>query len=227
MSSMIWLSFPLSCDDPRPPAIPAPSLEPLYTIERDGAAVQILRVASHTGTHVDAPRHVIPDGLCLDAFTPEEFVFTRPRVIDVRLPDDAVVTPEHLEPLADRFDGADLALFRFGYGIVRRQDGARFSMHCPGLGVASARWLRQRFPSLRALGLDVPSVACIAHLQETMACHNELLSGAGRRFLIIEDMNLEHDLSHLCEVRVNPWLVTGMDSGPCSVVGILEEAKGK
>jgi arylformamidase len=220
MSRMVWLSFPLSCADPRPPAIPAPSLEPLYTIEQDGAAVQILRVASHTGTHVDAPRHVIPDGLCLSAFAPDEFIFTRPRVVDVRLDDDAIVQPQHLEPLADQLDGADLLLLRFGYGTVRRQDGARFSMHCPGLGIASARWLRQQLPGLRALGLDVPSVACIAHLQETMACHHELLGGLGRRFLIIEDMNLEHDLSRLVEVRVNPWLVVGMDSGPCSVVGI-------
>ena len=48
------------------------------------------------------------------------------------------------------------------------------------------------------------------------------LGGAGRRFLVIEDMDLEQDLSTLCEVRVNPWLVEGMDSGTCSVIGVLE-----
>jgi hypothetical protein len=69
--------------------------------------------------------------------------------------------------------------------------------------------------------MDVPSVACIPYLEETMACHNELLGGEGRRFLIIEDMNLEQDLSRLREVRMNPWIVQGMDSGPCSIVGIL------
>ena len=91
----------------------------------------------------------------------------------------------------------------------------------PGFGVESARWLRQTCPNLRAMGLDVPSVAVIAYLESTMPAHNELLAGEGRRFLIIEEMNLDQDLTELVEVRLNPWLVQGMDSGPCSIVGVL------
>ncbi len=221
MTQMIWLSYPLNVQDPRPPAIPAPELTPLYTVAADGANVQILRVASHTGTHVDAPRHVIDTGLQLTDFAPEEFIFTRPSVIDLSLPDAVVVGPEHLEPHTAKLDSADLVLFRFGYGPVRRNEPERYSTRCPGFGVPGGRWLRERCPTLRAIGMDVPSVACIPYLEETMACHNELLGGEGRRFLIIEDMNLEQDLSRLREVRMNPWIVQGMDSGPCSIVGIL------
>lgn len=225
MTAMIWLSHPLDVRDPRPPAIPAPELSPLYTVEKDGANVQILRLANHTGTHVDAPRHVIADGLCLTDFAPEEFIFTRPVVLDLPLPDATIVEPKHLEAFAPRLQGADLALFRFGYGRVRREEPERFSARCPGWGVAGGRWLRENGPTLRAIGMDVPSVACIAFLEETMACHNELLGGAGRRFFILEDMNLEADLTGLREVRMNPWLVNGMDSGPCSVVGLLDETR--
>jgi kynurenine formamidase len=221
MPDLVWLSYPLDMGDPRPPAIPAPTLTPLYTVEKDGANVQILRVANHTGTHVDAPRHVIEDGLCLTDFAPEEFLFWRPCVIDLPLPDATIVQPEHLTPFAKALEDVDLALFRFGYGAVRRAEPERYSARCPGFGVASGRWLRDNAPGLRAIGMDVPSVACIAFLEETMTCHNELLSGAGRRFLIIEDMNLEQDLTGLREVRLNPWLVNGMDSGPCSVAGVL------
>jgi arylformamidase len=224
---MIWLSYPLAVSDPRPPAIPAPELTPLYTIQNDGANVQILRVANHTGTHVDAPRHVIADGLCLSDFAPEEFIFTRPVVVDLPLPDAAIVGPEHLEPLSDLLKEADLALFRFGYGAVRRNDPQRYSERCPGFGVPGGRWLRTHFPDLRAIGMDVPSVACIASLDETMACHHELLGGAGRRFFILEDMSLDQDLSTLREVRMNPWMVRDMDSGPCSVVGLLLNPTGE
>jgi hypothetical protein len=52
-----------------------------------------------------------------------------------------------------------------------------------------------------------------------------LLGGAGRRFLIVEDMDLDHDLKGLVEVRLNPWLVRGMDSGPCSIVGVLADTE--
>ncbi len=216
---LAWLSFPLGISDPRPPAIPQPEISDLYTLEKDGANVQMLRLASHTGTHVDAPRHVIPNGVVLTEFQPEEFIFTQPAVIDLRVPDDFVITPQQLAPFETDLAKADLVLFRFGCGQVRSKEPKRFSAHCPGFGIQAGRWLRSHAPRLRAIGMDVPSVACIAHLAETMAVHHELLGGEGRRFLIIEDMNLDRDLAGLSEVRVSPWLVREMDSGPCSVTG--------
>jgi arylformamidase len=221
MHRYVWLSYPLALDGPRPPAIPAPELTDLYTVAKDGAGVQILRVANHTGTHVDSPCHVISGAVRITDYSPEELIFTRPVLIDLRLPDATVLMPGDLEPFVERLRDADIALFRFGYGDVRRTDPKRFSARCPGFGVESARCLRQTCPSLRAMGLDVPSVAVIACLESTMPAHNELLAGEGRRFLIIEEMNLNQDLSTLVEVRLNPWLVQGMDSGPCSIVGVL------
>jgi len=185
--------------------------------------VQILRLANHTGTHVDSPCHVVDGAVRITDLRPEEMIFARPAVIDLRLPEAAVVMPSHLEAFARALQNADMALFRFGCGEMRRTDPKRFSTQCPGFGVESARWLRRTCPNLRAMGLDVPSVAVIACLESTMRAHNELLAGDGRRFLIIEEMNLGQDLNQLIEVRVNPWLVQGMDSGPCSVVGVLAD----
>lgn len=223
MPGYIYLSHVLNPADPRPPAIPEPELAPLYTVAKDGACVHTLKVASHTGTHVDSPRHVIEGGASITDFRPEEFIFTRPVVADIRAADDQIVDPGHLVPHECAMRRADLALLRFGYAAVRRTEPDRFSLHCPGLGVEAARWLRRTCPGLRALGMDVPSLACIAHLDRTMAAHNELLGGDGRRFLVIEDMKLDHDLASLREVRLAPWAVSGMDSAPCSAVGLLEE----
>lgn len=223
MTRYLWLSYPLAIDGPRPPAIPAPELTELYTVARDGARVQILRVANHTGTHLDSPCHVVEGGVPITDFRPEELIFTRPAVIDLRVADAAVVMPADLEPHAGTLQAADLALFRFGCGPVRRNDPQRFSKCCPGFGVESARWLRQACPQLRPMGMDCPSVAVIACLERTMSAHNELLDGPGRRFLIVEEMDLDHDLAGLVEVRIQPWLVAGMDSGPCSIVGVLAE----
>lgn len=222
MPRYAWLSYPLDLDGPRPPAIPAPELTDLYTVAEDGANVQILRLANHTGTHLDTPRHVIDGGAKITEFTPEELIFTRPLVVDLSLDDAETVMPEHLQPHAVALGLADLAMFRFGRGQVRRTDPQRFGNQSPGFGVESARWLSRTCPQLRAMGLDVPSVATIAHLDETMQAHNELLAGPGSRFLIIEEMNLDQDLTGLREVRVSPWLVEGMDSGPCSIVAELD-----
>ena len=175
----IWMSYPLSIADPRPPAIPAPELTTFLAIEKDGASVQILKVASHTGTHVDAPGHVVPDGAPIDTWEPGDLVFTKPVVVDIMAADDEVIEPRHLAPHEAVLKEGDLALLRFGLGGTRRADPARFSLHSPGLGVAAARWLRETCPRLRALGMDAPSLSCIARLAETMPAHNELLEARG------------------------------------------------
>lgn len=221
MTSYALLGFPLSPKTPSPPAIPSMHQEPFLTIERDGANVTMLRFTSHSGTHLDTPYHVIPDGLNLTQLDAADFVFTSPIVFDLPLEDCTVVIPEHLEPLVAQGQEADLLLFRFGYAHVRRVDPARFSTKCPGFGVESARFLRENFPNMRGLGMDVPSLSCIEYLDETMEAHHVLLGGAGRRFIIIEDMNLDRDLTDLSTVVVAPLLVDQIDGGPCNVIGVF------
>ncbi len=167
------------------------------------------KVANHTGTHLDAPAHVIAGGLTIVDFSPGELTYLRPTLIDVRLPEASVVEPRDLVEAVEGLDDPDLLLVRFGCAEMRRADPRAYSTRCPGFGPTAARWLRERFPSLRAIGLDVPSIACIAHLDETMRAHHELLDGDGRRFLIVEDMRLDADLDGLNEVRLWPWLVSG------------------
>jgi arylformamidase len=221
MAKYIWLSYPLDILGPRPPAIPEPKLKTLYTIDKDGASVQILEVASHTGTHVDAPQHVVKDSLSIHDFKPEELIFTSPVIIDLPLKDAEIVMEHHLKLFEAKIKNTDIVLFRFGYGAVRKSDPKRFSLKSPGFGVESAQYIRKTFPRLRAMGIDVPSLACINDLDNTMRSHNILLEGKGRRFLVIEEMMIPPDLQKLKEVRVNPWLVKGMDSAPCTVVGVV------
>jgi len=104
---------------------------------------------------------------------------------------------------------------------VRRTDPQRYSSQCPGFGVAGAECIVKNLPNLRAVGMDVPSLSCIKYLDKTMAAHNVLLGGKGRRFLVIEDMNLEYDLTTLTSVWVAPLLVAGLDGAPCTVIGRL------
>ena len=87
----IYLSFPLRSDAPSPPAIPTIELSPFLTIAEDGANVTKITLTSHTGTHLDTPRHVIPDGLTLTDLEPADFIFDRPAVIDLPMGDAEVV----------------------------------------------------------------------------------------------------------------------------------------
>lgn len=218
---ILRLSYPLRVDDPLPPAIPPLQVTPKYRLAAgDDANVFIFTMANHSGTHVDAPRHVEADGLPITAFAPDDFYFARPVVVDLPLPDGALVRPEDLAPHADRIRSADLLLLRFGYGPVRFGAPGRYRDQCPGFGVAGATYLREQFPSLHAIGLDVPSFSCIRYLDQTMRAHNVVLGGKDRKFLILEDLDLDQDLSVVNEVWVAPLLVEGTDSAPCTVYGV-------
>lgn len=219
----IFLGFAQRTNSPSPPAIPTIELSPFLTIEKDGANVTMMKLTSHTGTHMDAPKHVIENGFTLTDLNPRDFIFERPLVIDLPLKDTEIAQPKDLEPFIAAIQEADFLLLRFGYGPVRRADPDRYSIKSPGFGVNSARYLRQEFPNLRGLGMDVPSLSCIEYLDETMAAHHELLGGAGRRFIVVEDMNLEQDLNGLVRVFVAPLWVVDLDGAPVNVIGELEE----
>jgi len=88
-------------------------------------------------------------------------------VIDLNLNDCQVVQPVDLARFMPEAKEADLLLCRFGYGKIRKTDPARYSAKCPGFGVASAQYTLEQLPNLRALGMDVPSLACIEHLDQS------------------------------------------------------------
>jgi kynurenine formamidase len=220
MNKMIFLNFPLTTDDPTPPAIPRPEFTPFMSLVKgDDANVTTITVVSHTGTHVDAPWHVIKDGITITDFQANELIFDHPAVFDLALKDEQIVMPEDLLPFVKLGKESDLLLFRFGYGPVRRSDPSRYSQKCPGFGVESAEFLLQNFPKTRCVGMDVPSLACIASLDKTMKAHNVLLAGNDGRFLVIEDMNLDQDLSGLHRVILAPWLIKNLDGGPATIFG--------
>ena len=218
----VFLSFPLSTSTPTPPAIPAIELHPFMSLDEDGANVTMIKFASHTGTHLDVPMHVVADGYSLSEFGAPDFIFSLPFVIDLPLGDAVVVQPTDLEPFVDSGRNADMLIFRFGYGDIRKTDAKRYTTKSPGFGVESAQYIRDHFPRLRAIGMDVPSLACIEYLDETMAAHNILLEGDSRRFIVVEDMNLDMDLSGLSQVIVSPLQVEDIDGCPCTVFAQLD-----
>ncbi|MGB9939720.1 cyclase family protein [Methanosarcina sp.] len=48
------------------PGDPVPAIERVCTLEKEGCAVSRVGFGSHTGTHVDAPSHVLENGLTVD-----------------------------------------------------------------------------------------------------------------------------------------------------------------
>ena len=74
------------CITPEMPVYPGtepPRLTAACTMEKDGFRETLLQMYSHTGTHMDAPAHMLPNGRTLDDFPAETFA-GRGFVLDCR-----------------------------------------------------------------------------------------------------------------------------------------------
>jgi kynurenine formamidase len=56
------------------PGDPSPSFENYSTLQKDGVNLTKITMGSHTGTHLDAPRHFIRDGIGIDGIPPNKLI---------------------------------------------------------------------------------------------------------------------------------------------------------
>ena len=69
------ITLPISKDLPVWPGDPLPELVPISSVAAgDGSNVSALRLGTHTGTHLDAPRHILPNGAPVDQLPLEQLV---------------------------------------------------------------------------------------------------------------------------------------------------------
>ncbi len=216
------LSHRLCVGTPLPPGVPRVQVRHHQSIESGSDSnLYVLQFCNHSGTHIDAPRHFVASGLRICDFRLDEFIFERPVCIDVTIGNGELLTPAHFQPHAERISQADLLLVRTGYTHLRRASPDHYTHQSPGMAARGASYIADYFPQLRAIGLDMVSLAALQHLEEGLEAHRILLRGDGRRFLIIEDMNLDFDLSQLRQVIALPLFVEGVDSSVCTVMGVV------
>jgi len=70
----INLSVPITADMPVYPGDPKTKIIQAGELQKDGFEVHILSMLNHSGTHIDAPSHMIEGGKSLDKFPLEAFV---------------------------------------------------------------------------------------------------------------------------------------------------------
>ena len=223
MTNYLELSHRLGHHTPLPLGVPAYEFYHHYSIKRgDASNLFMLHFSNHTGTHIDAPWHFVKSGLRICDFRLEEFIFERPACVDLPLEDGELIEADHLRPYSDMIQQCDLLLLNTGYSVIRPKDPQRYAQQSPGVSTGAARFLVKNFPNLRALGLDTVSLASMQHLDDGLEAHRILLRGRGRRFLIIEDMNLNQELHLVKRVMAIPLFIEGIDSAPCTVLGVIE-----
>jgi arylformamidase len=218
MGRPLWLSHQLEEGTPAYGGGAGFEREPVSRIA-DGGSANSSRYAfpNHLGTHLDAPRHFFDAGATLSEYGPESWIFDHPVLVDLPCAEDHLFGPSELEGKVPA--GCDLLLIRTGFERYRAEE--RYWARNPGPSAALGGWLREKHPSVRALGLDLISVTARAHREEGRGAHRAFLDPAreGRPLLLIEDMALAAVSDPLRSVVVLPLRVREADGGPCTVLG--------
>ena len=96
------------------PGDPRPSISRGLTHEKDYCHVDLLRLGSHTGTHIDAPYHFLKGGQRIDEIPVPRFVGDGV-LIDVSAKSDRdLIQPGDVEPYEDEIAQGDFVIFRTG-----------------------------------------------------------------------------------------------------------------
>jgi len=222
MNSWIWLSHTLSETTPAYGGGRGLEVTPDKQISQgDSCNTVQLTMPNHIGTHVDAPNHFIDQGKTVDQYTPQQWIFTKPLLIDVPATDTAVIDVDAIESaLGDTaVEDADFVLVRTGMEAYRGD--ARYWSQYPGFSPDLSGWFQQMFPSFSAIGMDTISISSTAHRGIGREAHRAFL-GDGVR--IVEDMALSQcvDANSLVKVVVMPMRCDGGDGAPVTVMGELE-----
>ena len=216
------LSYPVDENTPVYGSTPKPIINPYRQIARgDGSNSYIITLHNHTGTHVDAPRHFIPDGRPISDYSLNELIFNNPLLIDCSK------APEELIELEDiptqELDGVDCLLLRTGFGRFRDSDKESYRTRNPGILPDVILWLRKEFTAIRCIGIDSISISGFQHRELGREAHTAAFinrDGLGEPLLLIEDMDLKvlSTKDKLRMVVVIPWQILGIDSAPCIVL---------
>ena len=163
-------------------------------------AGECVGLSNHTWSHLDAPYHLLPDGMTFDEIDPRHYLSSRTRVVDLTA-STADARRETInginyhsridaEDLPEDMDGYDALLFVTGFGALIDQGYPMTpdaDSHYPNVTREAAERLAST-TSLRLVGIDSPSY----DKPETNAiAHRILLGRRPTPILLLETLTCE------------------------------------
>lgn len=179
-------------------------------IETDGFAELGLELCTHTGTHMDAPSHILPGTTSLDQFSVDAFAGSA-LVLDCS--QQPSITLDILNSCADDIRMVKFLLMYTGW--EQKWNTPDYFHNFPTLSEPAARLLSRM--NLQGIGLDTLSVDKVT--DDHLPNHHILL---GQNILIIENLtNLHKLLGNRFEFQCFPLKIDNSDAAPVRAMARL------
>lgn len=178
----IDLTHEISSQMPYYPGTPAPSLRRLCSIEDSGYTELEIAINTHTGTHIDAPAHIIPNGLNLNDFEISRFTGTA-ICIDCTSLDE--IGAEMISQSIESSRSVEFIVLKTGWS--NKWGDKSYFEGFPVLTEAAARFIAAK--KIKVVCMDVISADKIKDTH--LPVHNILL---GSGVMIAENLNIPDNL---------------------------------
>ncbi|MGC8488056.1 MAG: cyclase family protein [Clostridia bacterium] len=207
MTRRIWdLTHVLEDGMPVYPGDEPATFRHTHAVARDGFQQSLYRLTNHSGTHVDGPRHFLPDGRDLAAYEPVRFLV---RALTVRVDSRREISAADLT--------APLHTLRPGDGVILvtgsylKWGSPEYFGPFPVLSETAAAWLVKRGVSL--LAVDTASVDPVGTTRYPI--HHRLLAAD---CLIVENLAYVPDLPSPIRMAALPLKVRDSNGAPARVL---------
>jgi kynurenine formamidase len=193
------------------PGSPQPSFIEWSKFEIHGYSSEVMFLSTHTGTHIDAPSHFIPDSRTIDKIKVSRFVS---RSILIKIPKKADQQITLNDIINCKINANDTAVFATGW--EKRFKNDNYMINNPGLSLDAAEYLVSN--RVNAVAIDGPSID--RGVDNNFNIHSALLSND---IPIIENLcNLE-ELSSVKSFTliVNPLKLVGASGSPVRAIALV------
>lgn len=162
------LSVPLKTYMPIWPTNPLVTVTPIGTVARDGYSVETYSSATHSGTHIDAPYHMVENGTTVDELPLTQLV-GEGYVLRPRLSGTEITLEQIREKWKDEYDGK-IVLINTGWDR-KRGFTKEFQFDFPGLAMDTTDFLIKHHPAV--IGIDTLGIEPYDHTD--FRVHKKLL----------------------------------------------------
>ncbi|MFC1517414.1 cyclase family protein [Candidatus Margulisiibacteriota bacterium] len=166
--------------------------------------VKIIQIGTHTGTHIDAPIHMLSHGASLDDIPLNKLVGN---AIVVDIGDAKSISLNQLQRIS--IDGVKIILFKTKNSQIFPK--GKFNEYFIYLEEVAAQYLVNK--GIELVGIDGPSID--KYKQPDHPVHQILL---GNNVVIIEMLDLSKVMAGVYKITALPLKIKGADGAPARVI---------
>ncbi|MCK9628624.1 MAG: cyclase family protein [Bacteroidales bacterium] len=210
---IIDLTQTISSDMPVYPGTGQPLILQATSVEWEGFAEKLITFYSHTGTHIDAPSHVLAGKKSLDKFEADKFVGDA-MVVDVSCCPGGVIDEVFIAKYEEELTQVDFLLFYSGW--ASKWGTEDYFKGFPVLTHEATIWLTQH--RLKGVGFD--SISADSVSAQELTNHKLFL---GSNMIIIENLcNLDKLMGKIFTFICLPLKIKDSDGSPARAVAMVK-----